>query len=120
MNSDIRKTLKAKGVNMTRALREAVCKYDLSLVHVGTLSYKGNRYVKSTFFPISDVPDTEKKNCLIGFNHFENGQAGWTSWETRLMTFREAMEIWKQEKDRRLWDSRVFYFLDGNQTYCVF
>ena len=36
-----------------------------------------------------------------------------------MLSYDDALEIWKEEKDRRLWDSRMFYYIKGKNTFLM-
>lgn len=118
MDKKTMQSLRENGIRPTKALKEAVKKYDLSLIHVGTLSYEGNRYAKSCPVMKEEVEPTKGTDYILEFNHAE-GNYGWTAWETPMLTYKEALEIWEKEKNRPLWNSRHLFLLDGNSVFSL-
>ena len=118
MDKKTMQLLKENGIKPTKALKEAVKKYNLTLVHIGTLSYKGNRHVKSKPAMRDEVNPTKGIDYVLEFNHAERNY-GWTAWETPLLTYEEALKIWENEKDRPLWNSRHFFLFDGDSIFSL-
>lgn len=102
----------------TKTLQKAIDSYNLKLIHTGSLSYEGSRYLKSE--PMFEWPEDDSEGeYILEFNYFRPDAPEWLTFGKRCRNRAEALAIKEKEFGRRLWDSAYLFFVRGEKIWVL-